>query len=227
MNHLDSFESFSSDKKNNESINPYGAVAYISKKLRGDKPESGEGATISSEPTSSGNVEIKSSRNDETSCTNYDCWTYFGKEGFWNGSNTIGGKTVPEIKIDRRKDLFTISYKGPASGFLLKHGKGGKGDTIHQLLNVLTAELNPYLKENKLKPEIQRIKMDMGGNRLSVSVPLVPAPGGEPYGIDRRGGLGHPGDYSGLVKYKSNKGYEEAIHKSANLTEKFVTFVNK
>jgi hypothetical protein len=78
-----------------------------------------------------------------------------------------------------------------------------------------------------LKPEIKRIKMDMAGSRLSVSVPLVPAPGGAQYGIDRRGGLGHAGDYSGLEKYRSKSGYEEAIHKSANLTEKFVTFVNK
>ena len=229
MNHLDSFESFRSDKKIAESINPYGAVAYISRKLRGDKGSEETADIISGTNTSAStsNVEVKSSRNDEYSCPNHDCWTHFGKEAFWNGNNTIGGKRVPEIKVDRQKNLFTITYKGPAFGFLLKHGTGGKGDTIHQLLNVLTTELNPYLRDNKLKPEIKKIRMDMAGSNLSVSVPLIPAPGGAQYGIDRRGGLGHPGDYSGLEKYRSRSGYEEAIHKSANLTEKFVTFVNK
>ena len=45
--------------------------------------------------------------------------------------------------------------------------------------------------------------------------------------LDRRGGLGHAGDYSDLEKYRGKEGYEEVVLKSGNLTEKFVTFVNK
>ncbi len=168
---------------------------------------------------------VSSSRDDESSCPNNDCWTHFGKEAFWNGVSKINGKTVPKIVMDKKPDAFNIMYQGPASGFLLRHGRGGKGDTIHQLMNVLTVELNDYLKTINAKPEIQRIKMELSGNKLVVSVPLTRVPGNTHYEIARRGGLGHPGDYSDLEKYKSKKDYQEVIHKSGNLTEKFVTFV--
>jgi hypothetical protein len=182
-----------------------------------DEQKGGENKTPS--------TPVSSSRNDEASCTNNDCWTHFGKEAFWNGSSKINGKTVPKITIDKKPDAFNIMYDGPASGFLLKHGKGGKGDTIHQLMNVLTLELNEYLKTISAKPEIKRIKMELSGNKLVVSVPLTKIAGGSHYEIARRGGLGHPGDYSDLDKYRSRKGYEEVIHKSGNLTEKFVTMI--
>jgi hypothetical protein len=164
-------------------------------------------------------------RNDEYACPNNDCWSHFGKEAFWNGASKINDKIVPKIVIDKTPAAFNIIYDGPQSGFLLKHAKGGKGDTIHQLLNVLTLELNEYLKTISVKPDIKRIKMEMGGNKLVVSVPLTKIPEGTHYEIARRGGLGHSGDYSGLEKYRNKEGYEEAIHKSGNLTEKFVTAI--
>jgi hypothetical protein len=58
-----------------------------------------------------------------------------------------------------------------------------------------------------------------------VSVPLTKIQDGKHYEIARRGGLGHSGDYSGLEKYEGKEGYEEVIHKSGNLTEKFVTAI--
>ena len=165
---------------------------------------------------------FSTSRNDETSCEGNDCWTWFGKEKFWNGVNKVNNKTVPKITIDKDPKSFNITYEGPPSGFLLKHKNGGKGDTIHQLLNVLTLELNSYLETIYAKPVLSGIKMDLRGNKLSVSVPLQSSP--KHYEIHRRGGLGHGGDFSGLIKYESNPGYEEAIHKSGRLTEKFVIF---
>jgi hypothetical protein len=168
-------------------------------------------------------TSFSNSRNDESSCKGNDCWTWFGKEKFWNGVNKVNNKTVPKIAIDKSPDHFNITYDGPSSGFLLKHAKGGKGDTIHQLLNVLTLELNAYLETIYAKPVLSRIKMDLKGNKLSVYVPLQRTP--VHYEIHRRGGLGHGGDFSGLVKYKEKKGYEEIIHKSGRLTEKFVTFI--
>jgi hypothetical protein len=174
-------------------------------------------------PTTSGPVSPV--RNDESSCPNNDCWSHFGKEAFWNGVSKVNDKIVPKVAIDKTPTAFNIIYDGPQSGFLLKHAKGGKGDTIHQLLNVLTLELNEYLKTISVKPDIKRIKMEMGGNKLVVSVPLIKIPEGTHYEIARRGGLGHAGDYSGLEKYRNREGYEEAIHKSGNLTEKFVTVI--
>jgi hypothetical protein len=170
---------------------------------------------------------VSTSRNDESSCPNNDCWTHFGKESFWNGSSQIGGRAVPKITIKKSPTSFDINYDGPASGFLLKHAKGGKGDTIHQLLNVLTLELNEYLKTLSVKPDVKNIKMEMMGSKLSVSVPLVKVPEGTHYLIARRGGLGHGGDFTGLLKYRNMDGYEEAKHKSGSLTEKFVTVILK
>lgn len=230
MEHLKPYDTFTSIT---EQVNADAALSVLKGNLKGmdnnifSSGDSASGSSASGGTSSVSNVEIKPSRNDEAACTNNDCWTFFGKEGFWNGVNTIGGKKVPEIKTARTKSQFTITYKGTPFGFLLKHAKGGKQDTIHQLLNVLTLELNPYLKENKLKPQVNSIKMDMSGSNLSVTVPLIPAPSGASYEISRRGGLGHAGDYSGIEKYRSYPGYEEAIKKSANLTEKFVTYINK
>lgn len=170
---------------------------------------------------------VKSSRNDENDCPNYDCWSYFGKESFWDGNSKINNQTVPKITIKKSNSLFKITYKGPSSGFLLKHGKGGKGDTIHQLLNVLTLELNDYLKYKNLKPVIKSIKMDLVGNSLTIEVPLIDS-GNKKYIIDRRGRLGSGTiDDSGLNKYKNMDGYEESSVTSGNLREKFVTVINE
>ena len=187
----------------------------------------GIGADIGATGSSQNSAPVSTSRNDESSCPNNDCWTHFGKEAFWNGSSQIGGRAVPKITIQKTPSIFNINYEGPASGFLLKHAKGGKGDTIHQLLNVLTLELNEYLKTISVKPDVNNIKMELIGSKLSVSVPLVKVPEGTHYLIARRGGLGHGGDFTGLMKYKKMEGYEEAKHKSGNLTEKFITVISK
>ena len=198
-----------------------GSILSTGSNTRGEYPTSVE------TPSKSLDSEIptffSNSRNDESSCEGNDCWTWFGKEKFWNGVNKVNNKTVPKIAIDKSPDHFNITYEGASSGFLLKHAKGGKGDTIHQLLNVLTLELNAYLETIYAKPVLSRIKMDLRGNKLSVYVPLQRTP--VHYEIRRRGGLGHGGDFSGLVKYKEKEGYEEIIHKSGRLTEKFVTFI--
>jgi hypothetical protein len=185
----------------------------------------GDKSKESDASTSTTKGPLSTTRNDESACSNNDCWTHFGKEAFWNGTSKVNDKIVPKIVIDKTPTAFNIIYDGPQSGFLLKHAKGGKGDTIHQLMNVLTLELNEYLKTISAKPDIKRIKMEIGGNKLVVSVPLTKIKEGTHYEIARRGGLGHAGDYSGLEKYKNKEGYEEVIHKSGNLTEKFVTAI--
>ncbi len=188
------------------------------------KGKGAEGSVDNASPSG----PVSSSRDDESSCPNNNCWAHFGKEAFWNGTSKINGKTVPKITINKTPNAFSISYAGAPSGFLLKHGKGGKDDTIHQLLNVLTVELNDYLKGVSVKPDIKNIKMNLAGKKLDITVPLLKVNDDKiRYMIDRRGGLGHAGDYSDLEKYRSKEGYEEVVHKSGNLTENFVTFVNK
>jgi hypothetical protein len=161
-------------------------------------------------------------------CPNNDCWTHYGKEKFWNGVNTVSGKKVPAIVIEKTNTYFKISYKGAASGLLLKHGTGGTGDTIHQLLNVLTLELNPFLQSNKLKPLIKNIKMDLKTSSLVVEVPLTKSPSGKAYSIHRRGGLGHYGNPKDLDAYVNKPHYERHIVVSGKggwkLTEHFITY---
>ena len=189
----------------------------------------------SQQVTPSGDLSVINNNNTEkgpdkpkATCPNYDCWTHYGKESFWNGVNTVGGKKVPAIAIEKTNTYFKISYKGAASGLLLKHGTGGTGDTIHQLLNVLTLELNPYLKSNKLKPLIKSIKMDLKTSSLVVEVPLTKSPSGNPYSIHRRGGLGHYGDPRDLDAYVNKPNYERNIVVSGKggwkLTEHFITY---
>lgn len=161
-------------------------------------------------------------------CPNYDCWSHYGKENFWNGVNTIGGKKVPAIVIEKSNSYFKISYKGASYGFLLKHAKGGKSDTIHQLLNVLTLELNPYMLSNKLKPDVDNIQMYLKSNSLVVGVPLMKSPSGIAYTIKRRGGLNHYGDTSDLKPFEKRKEYKYKMVVSGSsgwkLTEHFITF---
>jgi hypothetical protein len=215
MNHIKSIEEFINEQLFQDS-------KILSNLLGIGSQQGTAGSTGSSQ-----GIVTSTSRNDESSCPNYDCWTHFGKEAFWNGTSQIAGRAVPKITIQKSPNSFDITYDGPASGFLLKHAKGGKGDTIHQLLNVLTLELNEYLKTVSVKPDVKNIKMEMMGSKLSVSVPLVKVPEGTHYLIARRGGLGHGGDFTGLRKYKGMEGYEEAKHKSGGLTEKFVTVISK
>ena len=222
MKKIKSFSNFTNEGfMDNEFLSKFGSIFSTNP----DKPQEypASTSTTSSPIDSSIPTSFSNSRNDESSCKGNDCWTWFGKEKFWNGVNKVNNKTVPKITIDKSPDHFNITYEGSPSGFLLKHKLGGKGDTIHQLLNVLTLELNPYLETIYAKPVLNRIKMDLRGNKLSVYVPLQRA--SAHYEIHRRGGLGHGGDFSGLVKYQEKEGYEEVIHKTGRLTEKFVTFI--
>jgi len=164
------------------------------------------------------------SANDSSSvCANCDCWTAKGKSSFWNGKNKINGKTVPKITISKSNSVFYITYKGAPSGFLLRHGDCGTGDTIHQLCNVLVAEINPYLKANGLKPNLQDIEMTKQDDYFSIRIPLSSAGGGY-YILNRRGGMGHSGNFSDLVQYETKPNYEEVIKKDGNITEKFITY---
>lgn len=123
-------------------------------------------------------------RKKSMSCSSNDCWTELGKESYWNG---IG---VPKITISESDSEFVIDYEGETTGYLLKHAKGGKGDTVHQLCNVLTLELNSFLSKGGLKPDLNNIEMTSESDYFKISVPLLPVKG-KTYKMERRGGWGH------------------------------------
>lgn len=109
-----------------------------------------------------------------------------------------------KVNISASKNQFEISYQGPSSGLSMAHAKGG-GDTIHQVYNILVCELNPYLAQGGMKPDINGITINGGksvkGATLTIKVPLVDAQG--VYQIDRRGGWNHnPGPTKMALKCK-------------------------
>ena len=154
-------------------------------------------------------------------CKSCNCWRDCGGETYYNGEN---GK--PKFTIDRSESNFTIKYEGPNSGVLIKHGKCGTGDTIHQVCNVLTSEINKYLKGKGLKPDIENIIMDRSNKKFTISVPLEKSENGESYKLERRGGMGHePGPEPVKNKYAAIGGFEGPVkHSSGGITEYFVTF---
>lgn len=119
------------------------------------------------------------------------------------GSSSWGNK----INIEKNSSQFKISYKGPSSGLSIAHAANG-GDTIHQIYNVLICELNPYLAEGGMKPNIDNIRTEGGtdgkNSTISITVPLEHVDG--TYQIDRRGGWNHdPGSSKMANKCSSIK----------------------
>jgi hypothetical protein len=96
------------------------------------------------------------------------------------------------ISITETPNQFQITYKGPSSGLSIAHAANGK-DTIHQLYNVLICELNPFLAQGKMKPNIEGIRTegskDGKNSTLTITVPLDQT--NDTYQLDRRGGWGH------------------------------------
>ena len=105
-----------------------------------------------------------------------------------------------KVNVDKSSSQFKISYNGPSSGLSIAHGANGK-DTIHQLYNILICELNPFLYEGNLKPNIDNIKTEGGksgkDSTLTITVPLEDSD--ETYQLDRRGGWGHDPGSSKMV----------------------------
>lgn len=129
----------------------------------------------------------------------------------WRASGGLS-KWGDKIKLTKSSSGFLISYDGPSSGLSIAHAKGG-GDTIHQTYNVLICELNPFLAQGGLKPDLEGIKIEGGGSgkksNLTIFVPLTKADG--VYQLDRRGGWNHnpgPSKMANKCKGLDNEGKE-------------------
>ena len=130
----------------------------------------------------------------------------------WNS----GGKSEhgSKFKITKNSNGFMIGYNGPANGLSIAHASGG-GDTIHQVYNVLICEMNPFLAQGGLKPNLDGIRFETaqqrGNSQLNIYVPLTKGDG--VWQIDRRGGWNHdPGSSKMERKCKKiNKDGKECI----------------
>jgi hypothetical protein len=97
------------------------------------------------------------------------------------------------VKIDKSNSNFTVNYKGPSSGKDICHASNGK-DTLHQIFSLLICEINPYLYDEMLKPNINKITVNVSKKTkqeysLSIDVPLEKSD--IVYQLNRRGGWGH------------------------------------
>jgi hypothetical protein len=110
-----------------------------------------------------------------------------------------------KFKIVKNSTGFMIGYNGPSSGLSIANAKNGT-DTIHQTYNVLICEINPFLAQGGLKPNINGIRFEAaqqrGSSQLNIYVPLTKGEG--VWQLDRRGGWNHdPG--SGKMERKCKK----------------------
>jgi len=156
-------------------------------------------------------------------CTSCNCWGDCGGSSYFNGTN---GR--PKITVDKSDTYFSVSYDGPSTGYLIKHGKCGSGDSIHQLCNVLTYEINKYLKGKKLKPDIDLIDFEKSGNEFTIGVPLESSE--KSWKLERRGRWngGEAGKQEVIDAYEDKAGYNEKVmpvrYSSGGVIEYFVTF---
>ena len=109
-------------------------------------------------------------------------------KSWWNNGGMETWKHY--FNIEKSNKEFKISYKGPNTGVGIAHKTGSKGDTLHQVFNVLICEINPFIFDLKLKPLIKDIKFEYTKEfKLIITVPLEES--NQTYQLDRRGGWGH------------------------------------
>jgi hypothetical protein len=97
------------------------------------------------------------------------------------------------ITLSKSAMDFELMYVGPDSGISIAHAKGGKGDTLHQLFNVLICEINPWLADTMYKPLINDIATSCSKRdslfEFTITVPLVESD--TTWQLNHRGGWGH------------------------------------
>jgi len=151
--------------------------------------------------------------------------------------NNGDGVTTPKITINKSNNFFDIIYKGPESGFNIESAVLNPGDSIHQLSNVFTYEVNKHLKdlyqkEIYVKPDMESIEMVKTPNFFEIKVNFDETDKENAITkIDRRGGMGHSAAKGkGLMEEKCNKysGCKKVYTiKSGSITEHFISYRDK
>ena len=151
--------------------------------------------------------------------------------------NNGDGVTTPKITINKSNNFFDITYKGPESGFNIESAVLNPGDSIHQLSNVFTYEVNKHLKdlyqkEIYVKPDMESIEMVKTPNFFEIKVNFDEVDKENAITkIDRRGGMGHSAAKGkSLMEEKCNKysGCKKVYTiKSGSITEHFISYADK
>lgn len=144
----------------------------------------------------------------------------------------MSGAKKAVVTLQKSSTMFQLEYVGPSTGISLAHAKGGTGDTLHQLFNVLICEMNPWLAATQYKPRLQdittRCLKDGEYYIFLIQVPIEESD--RPWQINHRGGWGHdPG--VGAVKSASPNVPERETHTdvtkipgSSKITTHFATY---
>ena len=107
-------------------------------------------------------------------------------------SRYLGSEDGVYVGIELTTTQFQLTYVGPDTGISLAHAKGGTGDTLHQLFNVMICEINPWLADNKIRPNIAGITTRCNAREkdfeLIIQVPLEPSD--RTWQMNHRGGWG-------------------------------------
>ena len=151
--------------------------------------------------------------------------------------NNGDGVTTPKITINKSNNFFDITYKGPESGFNIESAVLNPGDSIHQLSNVFTYEVNKHLKdlyqkEIYVKPDMESIEMVKTPNFFEIKVNFDKTDKENAITkIERRGGMGHSATKGkSLMEEKCNKysGCKKVYTiKSGSITEHFISYSDK
>ena len=151
--------------------------------------------------------------------------------------NNGDGVKTPKITINKGDNFFDISYKGPESGFNIESAALNPGDSIHQLSNVFTYEVNKHLKdlyqkEIYVKPDMESIEMVKTPNFFEIKVNFDETDKENAITkIERRGGMGHSATKGkSLMEEKCNKysGCKKVYTiKSGSITEHFISYSDK
>jgi peptidoglycan hydrolase-like protein with peptidoglycan-binding domain len=144
------------------------------------------------------------------------------------------GVTTPKITVNKGNNFFDITYEGPETGFNIESAVINPNDSIHQLSNVFTYEVNKHLKDLYqkgvyVKPNMESIEMVKKPKFFEIKISFNETDKENAITrIDRRGGMGHPATKGkSLMQEKCSKysGCEKVYTvKAGSITEHFVSY---
>jgi hypothetical protein len=147
------------------------------------------------------------------------------------------GVNTPKISINKGANFFDVKYEGPETGFNIESAILNPGDSIHQLSNVFTYEVNKHLKDLYqrgvyVQPDMESIEMIKKPKYFEIKVQFNKVDKENAITrMDRRGGMGHPATKGkSLMEEKCNQysGCKKVYTvKAGSITEHFVSYTRK
>ena len=147
------------------------------------------------------------------------------------------GVNTPKISINKGANFFDVKYEGPETGFNIESAVLNPGDSIHQLSNVFTYEVNKHLKDLYQKgvyvqPDMESIEMIKKPKYFEIKVQFNKVDKENAITrMDRRGGMGHPATKGkSLMEEKCNEysGCKKVYTvKAGSIIEHFISYTKK